>query len=406
MMLSAMVAAVLYNPAAGTFQEAAISARKMGDYEVRIEAGGAEYLIQNRSGQQVNFTYDEDGEQHLIYSTKSQFFHYRPSLNQHVAKVSENGGLANEIFAASGHLPPVVLGFLSPQGVLTLLDELSTSNDWTRRKNNRLMLEEGVGSSGTQLLFDEQFRLVAAAGKRFPHSVKISYAPLTTLDPGPPQTSSMVARFDRNVDPPIYADEAAQELGDRAVHALENLDQAAVSILDSGTETNIYVNGRTIRQTDQDADWNFDGRTLTVTELATKVVWSGSCKPGDLVDTVAKAGTRVDPVLRMMMRRRSFLRPLFSKAEVSIIGEITVEGKTAVIMNVEAEDAIHSVIIRRDDAMVLSLSSAIRMNDGTTAPSSSRRFKWMTKQKAIEAAVESIAVPPGYESRKLSDLGS
>lgn len=206
-----------------------------------------------------------------------------------------------------------------------------------------------------------------------------------------PSDTRRVARFE-NFAPPKSLDAASKPLVTRLFKNFDVVKSLAVETEAGGTSARLYARGNRVRQTAGGVDWTYDGATLTI--QAGGKVKKHKANGSQMLELVAEAGGRLDPIWSDLLSGANPFRRLLSGAEVKHKASIdSREGRVA-LLEVKSEEEIMTLAIRERDGRLVSLSRIPRHERAIgMSVSSTRKFTYL--DEAILAQDASFKVGNG-----------
>ncbi len=201
---------------------------------------------------------------------------------------------------------------------------------------------------------------------------------------GEPKQSRLVARF-QNFPPPSSYDPLSKPLVEKLFKNFDATRTLAIETEASGNRTRVLAKGSYVRQTMDDVDWSYDGRTVTI--LAGGKVTRHKAKTDQMLDLVAQAGGRMDSLWTDLLSGANPFRRLLSGADIRHKGVIdTPEGKVALLQVTGSLENL-SLGLRVSDARVISLSRIPRSDKHQgVSISSLKKFHYLDESVLAKTA--------------------
>jgi hypothetical protein len=292
---------------------------------------------------------------------------YDPALAQYTVESRTSGEpLGKTLASLEQELDDLLLAYTDPEGMSVWMTDMVKLPGWVltgdarkfvltyRRADKRILLE--ANKPGSTL---KKVDITTGAQRLV---CDIAYAPTVTgLAFHPPSGACEVPVFDREMKPPKYKDAAAQNATHRMFDAYTRLESLGFEVVRDSGKTKVQMRGRFVRQEDEAAVWTYDGKTLTYCDKSTGAWYVGSLKFTDVIDAVAKLGTRVDPTVRLLMTDfNPYRKRLGDGSVVKVAGTMPLEGKTVTILECESDNALVTLFVREDGLVASSSSRAKR----------------------------------------------
>jgi hypothetical protein len=413
-MLPAILASsVLFSPADHILDLAIASHLALPDYRMNISYSNErdKVTINSRQDKAVNLSIylkTNTPREEEVFATANQVFLYRPELKQHTVRVGITNRLIQELSAVDLKLPQPISRLYSSKSTAEWLKQLKNLGGWELERSRWSWRLTREGLDGLDLIsFSREATLLNEVKGPY---VEIGRALLSIkpaegdIPSAPPEDSVLVNAFNEQVLPPEYADDLTAQAGAKMLASLDNLTAIAYTLQNESESTRVLINGRRIRQTDDIADWVYDGSNIVLVSFADKAVYSGSVRPSRLLDVVAESGTRVETFLKRLMFRVNPLRQIVTGAAMSLTGTIKTGGSDAVILSAKTETRTFSIMSRSTDGRVLSIMTAIPQDSGSPMVVSQLKFAYEPDAEAKKEDAFTIVPPEGFAARPLSDL--
>lgn len=199
-----------------------------------------------------------------------------------------------------------------------------------------------------------------------------------------PKQSRLVARF-QNFPPPSSFDPQSKPLVEKLFKNFDLTRSLAVETEAGGNRTRVLAKGSYIRQTMEDVDWSYDGKTVTI--MAEGKVTRHKAKTDQMLDLVAQAGGRMDSIWTDLLSGANPFRRLLSGADIRHKGVIdTPDGKVALLQVTGSLENI-SLGLRVSDAKVVSLSRIPRADKHQgVSISSLKKFRYLDESVLAKSA--------------------
>ncbi len=290
---------------------------------------------------------------------------YDPELAQYtVTKRTGGEPLGKTLASLEQELDDLLLAYTDPEGMGVWMTDMVKLPGWrlsgdskkfslTYKKGDKKILLEANKPGSTLRKVD-----ITTGAQRLVWD--IAYAPTVTgLAFRPPSGASEVPVFDREMKPPTYKDSVAQKATNKLFDAYSGLTSLGFDVArDSGT-TKVQMRGKFVRQEDAAAVWTYDGKTLTYHDKKSGKWYAGALKFTDVIDSVAKLGTRVDPTVRLLMTDfNPYRKRLGDGSVVKVAGTMPIEGKTITILECESENTLVTLFVREDGLVASSSARA------------------------------------------------
>jgi hypothetical protein len=192
-----------------------------------------------------------------------------------------------------------------------------------------------------------------------------------------PTNSRPVSSFSATPELPSFKSESARRVTKDLIGGYQSLRQGVIEVDSDDGHVLITFAGFKIREVHASFSYAYDGKVLSIRNLAKKSFYSGRIARELIPEAVSKVAGRVDPLARQFLSRTAPFKDIFwPGSTVSLSGEMLAEGTTCDILKVDFPGVRNSVFVRRDNHLVDSLSTDAVDANGRSLASSTRRFKY------------------------------
>lgn len=199
-----------------------------------------------------------------------------------------------------------------------------------------------------------------------------------------PKQSRLVARF-QNFSPPRSYDPLAKPLVEKLFKNFDLTKTLAIETEAGGNRTRVLARGSYIRQTQEDVDWSYDGRTVTINTGGK--VRRHQAKTDEMLELVAQAGGRMDPLWTDLLGGANPFRRLLSGADIRHKGVVSTPDGQVALLQVTGEEENLSIGLRVSDARVISLSRIPRADKNLgVSISSLKKFRYLDESVLAKTA--------------------
>ena len=344
-----------------------------------------------------------DGQKSTLYFwlNGSKFLAYDPSGGEMVVRTAPTGGpIVNRLANVMGGIEDPVAAQLQPTTMAAFIGPFRALIGWTTTKEGGLIrLVRTSKSNGknnrTVFEFSSSSKLMTHALIEGPSS-KLEWtfgygATPKTLSFAPPKGTKRVEALGAHVRIDT-ADVKAKNIVDRCIRAYGRINSIAFSVSgNKGSSTN-WMSGTSFRSKQPYLDWSYHAGILTINDIARKKSYRGKCKRTELTSYLRTLQRPMDPVLQGLMMKKNPIYSWFTTgAKIASRGEVKLGSVVADALELKSNQLQVSLLIRRDDNLVASVSSR-SLSDGSVISSSGRDFTYWSVNKPLAAGTFSIPV--------------
>jgi hypothetical protein len=155
-----------------------------------------------------------------------------------------------------------------------------------------------------------------------------------------------------------------------------------------------------MRQDDDLVSWTYDGKTLRLFDKKSRRFAEGEARFIEVVDAVAEAGSRVEPMGRSLAVKSNPFRLLITdRAEVRREGSMKIQGRSADIVFIKGETGEFTVAVDLASRRALSIVSKA----GGSGEAFTRMFRYLPDAELADAAFR-LARPAGVKTASVEDF--
>lgn len=317
-----------------------------------------------------------------------------------IRKAPTSGGLDNRLAAVIGaglddaisvQLNPITLqGFFAP---FKKLQGWSIAGENGATILRRTVTIQG-GRSETLFEFrpDHQLRKVLLVGPdsklqwtyaHLPPPKKVAYVP-------PPGSVTVDSLSERPSLPNV--DASAKPAIEASLKAYARLDSVAFSVHGPDGATQAWMSGSSFKEIQSRWTWTYAGGTLTVKDGKTGRAYRGACKPAQVSTYLKTIRAPMEPILQgLLVHRNPLMRWIQAVEKVERAGSLTLAGAPADIIEMTGADLRVTLLIRRDNHLIASVSSQT-LENGRAISGAQRDFTYLSLGKPISASVFALSV--------------
>lgn len=205
--------------------------------------------------------------------------------------------------------------------------------------------------------------------------------------------------------PPKYADQAARQLTEKAIHAYDLINQIGYSVTDSEGVTRIWYDNDYVRQTGPSLDIAYQPGKFAVLDRENQRFYSGDVRFAKAQIALDEARIRWDPMLRDLLLERNPVRTMLSpKLKGRSAGTLSIGGKTCGLVKYEGPRIRITILIRKSDGLVMRTTSESLDGARSVINVADRTYSYMSYRKPIAKSTFQLNPPSGYAKLPLSQL--
>lgn len=329
---------------------------------------------------------------------------YRPMTGQFVKSTVPGASLPQLVKQATPNIDELLSGLASGDGWRPFLQKLRSEggSSWRWKKvgkETKLYLKTNAAQ------FDIRFTgsVIRPTLMQFGNAnglIKWTFQylpPKKFSSPARESNAYEVAQFDAMLGTAKAASNTAKLTLDRLLARYDGAKSVAY-ISKTGSDVTKVVYSRTgIYQSDRFADWTYDGRRLTLYNKTTKQLFDGKATASEMIEAVAKSGTRVEVNLRSLMQGRNPFRLLLSDTQTVQTAKGRSVGEQADWLQSKTPDFDLKLAVAKSDGFVLCIESSPKM-DGKVVATTVTRFE------RFKGSIPNQIGPPSTKSRPVSEL--
>lgn len=352
----------------------------------------AKYVMSYRWPDELHITTYNSSTGSLVsdrYIEPTRTIDYDRGLGQYTATKRKSGdSLGKSLAEIDEELDDLLLAYTDPMGFSAWMADMRKLPGWrltsdsqkftlSYKRDDKKIVLEGYRSNATLKKID-----ITTGPQRMVWDV--SYARnVSGLAFRPPTGVYEVPVFDRALKPPKFADKAAERLATRLfdAYSADSISSIGYEVHRGTSVTKVLMRGALLWQEDDAAKWSYDGKRLNYYDKRTRVWSSGDLSFTDVIDAVAKLGTRVDPTASLLYRRLNpYRKRLGDGSTVKVVGSMSLDGNEVSILESESDVSILTLFVRPDGLVV---GSTVRGKRSTGDPDEGMdlRFKYVSVPK-------------------------
>ncbi len=301
---------------------------------------------------------------------------FRPDLGQYITQeYPQITTFAEMVRTATPSYDSFLGALLDPNGMKDFLAAFKAAGKWTETSGNGkpIKLNYIEKLNIMELTMDPKTgRLVNAliANDKGRVEWKITYSPLKNRpDPANVKGAFAVKNFNETLakpNAPINRNEAMTKIFDRH----EPGQSFGYLVDDEGERVKILSTPNIVAQDDGILLWTYSNGMLTIRNLKSKAVYRGKASASQVIDAVANAGSRVDPILRDVLLEINPFRGMLEQGGSSVV---TSRQGSKFVTTAKVETTTFR-ITSQADGQVLEIMTVIKDASGVLLTQSSRKL--------------------------------
>lgn len=311
-----------------------------------------------------------------------------------------SGGLDNRLAAVIGEgiddaiavqLNPLTLqGFFAPFRKLPGW-RIGLENGQTTLRRT-VSIEGGRNETLFEFRPDHQLRKVLILGPQSKLQWTFAYlpAPKRVVYAPPPGSTTVPSLSERPSLPNV--DASAKPAIEASLRAYARLDSVAFTVRGPDGPIQGWKNGNSFKEIQSRWTWTYAGGILTLKDGRTGKGYRGACKPSQVSTYLKTIRAPMEPLLQgLLLHRNPLMRWIQAVEKVSRAGSLTLAGAPADIIEMTGADLRVTLLIRRDNHLIASVSSQT-LEQGRPISGVQRDFTYRSVGKAIPGSVFTLSV--------------
>ncbi len=329
---------------------------------------------------------------------------YRPMSGQYVKSTIPGVKLPDLVKQATPNIDELLSGLASGDGWKPFLTKLHKDGG-TNWKWKKIGKETQLSLKTSTAQFDIRF----SGAEIRPTSMQFGnvnglikwtfdYQPAKGFkNPAAEKNAYEVAQFDAMLGTAKAASQTAQGTLDRMLARYDGAQPVAYVSKTGSDQVRVVYSRSGIYQSDKYAEWIYDGRRLRLYDKTTKRLYDGAATSAEMVEAVAKSGSRVEVNLRSLMQGRNPFRLLLNDSDQvqSAKGQSLAERADWIQSKNPAYDL--KIAVARTDGFVLCIESSPKM-DGKVVSTTVTQFE------RVKGSIPNRIGPSGLKGRPVTEL--
>lgn len=392
-------------PGPAIFDQSIAAYRARKSFEVRIGLDAklngvvttARYDLSYQAPNKVLLIKLSSGRPTLIFWLGgAKFIAYDPVAGEMVVrKAPTMGPIVNRVANSIGGIEDPVAAQLAPNTMAAFLEPFRSLKGWTSRTTGgKILLTHTAGSGGKRTVSEFDFSttsklmtraVLSSPNTRLEWNFAYGKTP-TNLSFSPPSGTKKVSALSEHGSVET-SDPKAQKIVDESLRAYARLDKVAFSVANSERSSKDWMDGSSFRESRARLSWSYHSGVLTVLDGVTGKSYRGKCKRNAVMTYLKRCGSPVEPVLFALMGNRNPIRGWFLPGmKVSSRGTVKLGNLLTDAVELHSMRFDISLLIRRDNHLVASVTSRTRDKSGTQISEVNRDFTYSSVNRPIPAA--------------------
>ncbi|MBS1724390.1 MAG: hypothetical protein JSS66_15720 [Armatimonadetes bacterium] len=318
----------------------------------------------------------------------------------------QQGSLAEEIKATGATSDEVIANLLDPEGIPRMLRDLNKKGLWMLEARPSGITAACLMPDGRmEVTADPQTHLlrhIAMKMQKYGTDYWFSYGqPPASIQFSPPTGAYQTTELRPQITRPKPTTRQESRLVAKIFDRYDNPGRLAYSLTANNEDFKVWIDHGAIKQTDGSVTWAYEQGFLTLVDARSRTFVSGPAKLSDMIEVVAKCGSRAETLLRMMLRGINPFRFYFSQSpDLVVSGSTAIEGNQSTIMEAKGKSSTYSLIVRDSDGFVYSIMPLVAGKPGSDLPSSPRTYKPLAQPPGSFK----LDAPAGYQRKTVADL--
>jgi hypothetical protein len=398
---------------------AAFRARKAFSVAIAMDATlngnttTARYKLSYVAPSKVLLTKVVNGIPNLVFWLNgSKFVAYDPAAKEMAIRRSGlKGPVVNRLANAVGGIEDPVSVQLAPDSMAAFLSPFKLVQGWTSKvKGEDIVLTRPGKQSGKPTLTEFQFsrstKLLTRALLVGPTSKLqwvFQYGPKPeSLSFNPAPGTKVVVSLTEHT--PINASSAkAQKIVEDSLRTYGRLTSLSFSVVGTtGSSTDWMAKGA-YRERQPSIEWSYRDNVLTIRDLKKGRSYRGKCKPSAILSFLKLLRRPMDPVLQALILHRNPIGNWFMK-DMTVVdrGNVKIGNVVADAVELRSPKLEISLLIRRDNHLIATVSSRTKDSSGQVISESNRRFTYWSVNQPLSATAFTI---PATKPLPLAKVG-
>lgn len=411
MMLSFALFYTTFDPATYAVQLCANAHKNLsqGNISIGVATKGAysnessSYTLAYDRSKAINLTIHR-ARPFQVVATSDKVIECDLQAKQYAVKHKPPESMDASIRSSAGVLDELVASLMAPEGVGVWIKGLRVGKLWQVQPVGNELIISNIAPESTSIiaLNRDTFLLSRVENKsnQYGTSWNFKYLPKkANLDFQPPAGVQKVGEIRPEMVPPVYASAKARAICWKVFEKYDHSDGLGYYVESTDERHSVWISGGRARQSDGKADWVVGKNEFLLLDKSGQTVMRGKTDMSKVVDAIGATGTRIDPMLKLLLRGINPFRYYFGQnANLSTVGAIKVEGQACTLLQAKTPTSKIDLVVRDSDGFVISLQTTSK---GTTSPVM-RRFKPLS----VRDSDLEISIPAGWSVKRLPDSTS
>lgn len=343
------------------------------------------------------------------------FAAYDATVHERLARQAVPVGSIVERFSALvGKTDDVILGMLEPELLAKFMEPFRTAKGWKVSAVGgvtTLSRRSGTGGAANTTSFQFETATKRLRGMRIgiPDGTlvwQIVYRPApSSLTWRPPTDAPVVPSFTLRPVAPIYADAQTKRIAERSIAAYDRLRHTTFRIESTMGDGRVWISSGKVREEQPGFTYVWNNGQGAVVMKSSDTFYSGKAGLAGMIEYLARAGVRMDPLVRQIMTRQNPVRVLLVPGvRVSTVGELSISGAPGHMLRFQNDKATVTLVIRKDNGLLSSIETRINDERGVEAIRTTKLLIYDSVGSALDSKLFQLNVPSGFRSAPLASL--
>ncbi|MBS1713905.1 MAG: hypothetical protein JST30_06170 [Armatimonadetes bacterium] len=292
-----------------------------------------------------------------------QTFAYDGSSKQYTQKPRSDESLGLAVQHGLEVADDVLMAVLEEGGVAGWLKEFQGKGEWSFANEPGMLTAVCKTDHGMILLSidakTDLLRHVAIKEAQYGTDWRLDYGQKPTViafEPPPGAVKTTELRADTVM--PTFGSAEAKAVVLKLFAKYDHPKRLAYEVSSADERSQVWVLAGNVRQNDAKADWSVVSDRFELLDKGRGDVVEGPAALSKIVDAVARSGTRVEPLLKALLRGQNPFRIYFgSNSNVTLTGKATIQGQPCALVESSSRKSKVTLVVRKSDGFVLSMSS-------------------------------------------------
>lgn len=343
------------------------------------------------------------------------FAAYDATVHERLARQAVPVGSIVERFSALvGKTDDVILGMLEPELLAKFMEPFRTAKGWKVSASGGVTTlsrrsGEGAQANTTSFQFETSTKRLRGMRIGIPDGTlvwQISYrAAPTSLNWRPPGDAPVVPSFTLRPIAPVYGDAQTKRIAERSIAAYDRLRHTAFRIEGTMGDGRVWISSGKVREEQPGFTYVWSQGQGAIAVRSTETFYAGKAGLAGMIEYLARAGVRMDPIVRQIMTRQNPVRVLLVPGvRVNTVGELSIAGAPGYMLRFQNDKATVTLVIRKDNGLLSSIETRINDEKGIEAIRTTKLLIYDSVGSALDSKLFQLNAPSGFRSAPLASL--